>query len=139
MAEVVRWQKREMPTVWGDNEVEDFLTETRSKVMVFRPTEEEFQNFPTYVRYMEECGANQFGIAKVWIFWHIFYLRTLFSLVSERRWNTLEDPNITTIQIIPPAGWVGCKDFEERIRTTDLTIEHPILQEIKSTHCEYQS
>ena len=54
-----------MPTVWADTEVDEFLTETRSKIMVFRPTPEEFQDFPAYVRYMEECGANQFGIAKV--------------------------------------------------------------------------
>lgn len=33
--------------------------------MVFRPTWEEFQNFPEYVKYMEKCGAHLGGLAKV--------------------------------------------------------------------------
>jgi len=33
--------------------------------MVFRPTKEEFKDFPRYVQYMESCGAHKAGIAKV--------------------------------------------------------------------------
>ncbi|CAL8108635.1 unnamed protein product [Orchesella dallaii] len=35
------------------------------KIMVFRPTAEEFANFPKYIEYMESQGAHKAGIAKV--------------------------------------------------------------------------
>lgn len=35
------------------------------KIMVFRPTWEEFQNFEKYVTYMESQGAHKAGLAKV--------------------------------------------------------------------------
>lgn len=35
------------------------------KIMVFRPTWEEFQNFEKYVEYMESQGAHKAGLAKV--------------------------------------------------------------------------
>lgn len=35
------------------------------KIMVFRPTTEEFADFPKYVAYMESQGAHKAGIAKV--------------------------------------------------------------------------
>jgi jumonji domain-containing protein 2 len=38
---------------------------TDSKIMVFRPTLEEFQDFASYVGYMEKKGAHEFGVAKV--------------------------------------------------------------------------
>lgn len=35
------------------------------KIMVFRPTWEEFQNFSAYIAYMESKGAHKAGVAKV--------------------------------------------------------------------------
>lgn len=35
------------------------------KIMVFRPTMEEFKNFSKYVEYMESCGAHKAGVAKI--------------------------------------------------------------------------
>jgi len=35
------------------------------KILVFRPTLEEFRDFPKYINYMEECGAHLRGIAKI--------------------------------------------------------------------------
>lgn len=36
-----------------------------NKIMVFRPTFEEFKNFSAYIRKMEEMGAHRAGVAKV--------------------------------------------------------------------------
>lgn len=41
--------------------------------MVFRPTYEEFQDFPKYIHYMESKGAHKAGLVKVWKVL-IFYL-----------------------------------------------------------------
>lgn len=35
------------------------------KIMVFRPTWEEFKDFEKYVAYMESKGAHKAGLAKV--------------------------------------------------------------------------
>jgi hypothetical protein len=35
------------------------------KIMVFRPTYEEFKDFSKYVEYMESVGAHKAGLAKV--------------------------------------------------------------------------
>lgn len=35
------------------------------KIMVFRPSWSEFQNFSEYISYMESQGAHKAGIAKV--------------------------------------------------------------------------
>ena len=35
------------------------------KIMVFRPTMEEFKNFSRYIQYMESQGAHFAGVAKV--------------------------------------------------------------------------
>lgn len=37
----------------------------KPKIMVFRPTWEEFRNFDKYVEYMESKGAHKAGLAKV--------------------------------------------------------------------------
>lgn len=34
-------------------------------IMVFRPTMQEFRDFPAYIKQMEDCGAQRYGIAKV--------------------------------------------------------------------------
>lgn len=62
------------------------------RIMVFRPTIEEFQDFPKYIEYMEKCGAHEAGLAKVNIFLllklTLIYTRNLvnnvFSLRSTR-------------------------------------------------------
>jgi hypothetical protein len=35
------------------------------KIMVFRPTMEEFKDFTKYIEYMESQGAHKAGVAKV--------------------------------------------------------------------------
>lgn len=35
------------------------------RIMVFRPTWDEFKDFKTYVAYMESQGAHKAGLAKV--------------------------------------------------------------------------
>lgn len=35
------------------------------KIMVFRPTYEEFKDFSKYIDYMESVGAHKAGLAKV--------------------------------------------------------------------------
>ena len=42
-----------------------FRPSKRKAIMVFHPTMEEFKDFAKYVDYMESCGANEAGIAKV--------------------------------------------------------------------------
>ena len=46
-----------------DNEYDDIVS--KSKIMVFSPTLEEFRDFSGYVEYMEKCGAPLYGVAKV--------------------------------------------------------------------------
>lgn len=41
------------------------MTQTHPRIMVFRPTLEEYQDFPKYVEYMESKGAHKAGLAKV--------------------------------------------------------------------------
>lgn len=36
-----------------------------NKIMVFRPTFDEFKDFSAYIRKMEEMGAHRAGVAKV--------------------------------------------------------------------------
>lgn len=40
----------------------------KPRIMVFRPTWEEFQDFPKYIDYMESQGAHKAGLAKVNIY-----------------------------------------------------------------------
>lgn len=35
------------------------------RIMVFRPTMEEFRDFTRYIEYIESLGAHQAGLAKV--------------------------------------------------------------------------
>lgn len=37
------------------------------QIMVFRPTMEEFKNFPKFIEYIEQQGAHKAGLAKVFI------------------------------------------------------------------------
>lgn len=37
----------------------------KPKIMVFRPTWDEFKDFKTFVEYMESQGAHKAGLAKV--------------------------------------------------------------------------
>jgi hypothetical protein len=44
------------------------MTETNPrcpKIMVFRPTWDEFKNFTSYIHHMESKGAHKAGLAKV--------------------------------------------------------------------------
>lgn len=38
---------------------------TKPKIMVFRPTWDEFKDFKKFVEYMESQGAHKAGLAKV--------------------------------------------------------------------------
>ena len=46
-------------------EATNMASQDGSKIMVFRPTLEEFANFSVYIRKMEEMGAHRAGVAKV--------------------------------------------------------------------------
>lgn len=61
------------------------------KIMVFRPTMEEFKDFAKYVDYIESTGAHKAGLAKV-------YSTILSSL------------NCMFILF----GYVKCKDFQSK-------------------------
>jgi len=37
----------------------------KPQVMVFRPTMDEFKDFPRFIAYIEELGAHKVGLAKV--------------------------------------------------------------------------
>lgn len=39
-----------------------------ARIMVFRPTWEEFTNFTEYISFMETQGAHKAGLAKVFFF-----------------------------------------------------------------------
>ena len=41
------------------------MADTIPKIMVFRPTYEEFKDFSKYIEYMESQGAHKAGLAKV--------------------------------------------------------------------------
>lgn len=45
--------------------ITDKMCSRKPKIMVFRPTWEEFQNFSEYIAYMESQGAHKAGVAKV--------------------------------------------------------------------------
>lgn len=51
------------------------------KIMTFRPTFEEFKDFPKYIHYIESQGANLAGLARVSI---IFYLHSLLVCVQTK-------------------------------------------------------
>jgi len=53
---------------------------TSPKIMVFRPTWAEFQNFSSYIEYMESQGAHKAGIAKVCNLKNVLYIGVLFIL-----------------------------------------------------------
>lgn len=38
------------------------------RIMVFRPTWEEFKDFPAYIEYIESKGAHKAGLVKVSLF-----------------------------------------------------------------------
>lgn len=45
--------------------VEKMAQQDVPKIMIFRPTWDEFKNFDKYVEYMESKGAHKAGLAKV--------------------------------------------------------------------------
>lgn len=45
------------------------------KIMVFRPTMEEFQDFNKYIDHMESQGAHKAGLAKVSLFSTLILLK----------------------------------------------------------------
>lgn len=56
-----------------------------SRIMVFRPTREEFKDFAGFIRKMEEQGAHKAGVAKVSLF--PYYLIVLLMMLSENYKN----------------------------------------------------
>lgn len=45
----------------------------KPRIMVFRPTWEEFKHFEKYVEYMESKGAHKAGLAKVSLSYFSFW------------------------------------------------------------------
>lgn len=58
------------------------MSQTKSNIMVFRPTWAEFQNFSSYIEYMESRGAHKAGIAKVCNLTNVLYIVALFIFVN---------------------------------------------------------
>ena len=83
----------------SNEHVEDFLS--RSNVMVFRPTMEEFKDFSKYVQYMEECGAAKWGIAKVLV-WSRHSIETLLrrNVVQNFRLTLLRYSKIGNLTVL---------------------------------------
>lgn len=55
-----RFKILKMEETEGDN-----LGSGKPRIMVFRPTYDEFKDFAQYIKYMESKGAHKGGIAKV--------------------------------------------------------------------------
>ena len=51
--------------------------DSQSKIMIFRPTLDEFEDFAGYVGYMEKQGAHNYGIAKVNIGRHVYTIAAI--------------------------------------------------------------
>ena len=51
------------------------------EIMVFRPTYEEFKDFPKYISYIESQGAHKAGVAKVRVncFWYFRLVYCVFN------------------------------------------------------------
>ena len=52
------------------------------KIMVFRPTMEEFKDFAKYITYIESQGAHKAGIAKVIYKLIYIYLFTIMTMLT---------------------------------------------------------
>ena len=94
--------------------------------MVFRPSWEEFQNFPEYIKKVEKCNAHLSGLAKV--------RKTLLPFVLGRK-------QLKTFffyaQIIPPAEWVPRKSGY-KLDDINILIKSPILQFVTGKQGFYQ-
>lgn len=69
------------------------------RIMVFRPSYAEFQNFSEYVEYMEKCGAHKAGLAKVDI-------NSINSQIPPKSRNFSTPTSFSTDN---PACWVGAE------------------------------
>lgn len=53
------------------------------KIMVFRPTWEEFKDFTSYIKYIESQGAHKAGLAKVRIsLWLLILIHFIASVIQ---------------------------------------------------------
>lgn len=101
------------------------------RIMVFRPTIEEFQDFPKYIEYMEKCGAHEAGLAKVNIF-------SLLKLTLYLHAKSCQQCDFVAIhQIIPPAEWVPRKSGYN-LDDINVKIKSPILQYVTGKQGFYQ-
>lgn len=100
---------------------------TSPRIMVFRPTWEEFQNFPEYISYMESCGAHLAGLAKV-------------NLLFTWKWGQSSTSELFLAlhrQIIPPAEWVPRRSGYN-LDDINIMIKSPILQFVTGKQGFYQ-
>lgn len=99
------------------------------RIMVFRPTWKEFQNFSSYIELMESQGAHKAGVAKVCYYKNIAFFNNKF-----RFYVTIQPffskYVILILQVIPPPEWIPRKKsyFEDDIM--NLKIPAPICQVI---------
>lgn len=99
---------------------------TSPKIMVFRPSWEEFQNFPEYIKYIEKCGAHLSGLAKVRKF-----------VAIRCGMKTMKNFIFVYAQIIPPAEWVPRKSGYN-LDDINILIKSPILQFVTGKQGFYQ-
>jgi len=55
------------------------------RIMVFRPTWSEFQNFSSYIEFMESQGAHKAGVAKVCYYKKITFFYNNFKFIVTTR------------------------------------------------------
>lgn len=60
------------------------------KIMVFRPTWEEFKDFPKYIEYMEQRGAHKAGLVKASIDFKLWLISVNSCVFVCMRWCECE-------------------------------------------------
>lgn len=140
-----------IPSKTGADKTGKMATEG-SKIMVFRPTLDEFKNFSAYIRKMEEMGAHRAGVAKVSFVQtrqiiSVFLMAGLslclhcLALHVVCNCNFVSNANglyigiyfpLNYFQVIPPKEWCPRKSYED----VDITIPAPILQVVTGTQGE---
>lgn len=101
---------------------EPILAANLCKIMTFRPTMEEFQDFGKYIAYMETQGAHRAGLAKVLREKRNIHL-TLVKIITMLIKVTCAC--FFLAQVIPPKEWKPRRSYET---IEEMVIPAPIMQ-----------
>lgn len=118
------------------------MSSTQQRIMVFRPTWEEFKDFSKYIEYIESQGAHRAGLAKVsrgGVYIDQGWGETHNSALIISNINTSVIILILTpfLQIIPPKEYVPRKGSYD-IEDLNVTIPAPICQVVTGKQGIYQ-